>query len=283
MNDVQVNYVVAAYFGDRVGPTEAYRRDPTSYLREHLRSLGRLEHHLRQITVVLSSDEGGDLCPEWMPASIGTADVSFRQRPNKGMSYGAFSDAVVDHLGDLRTGYFTHFIFMEDDYVFTHDHFDELIVEEQASRPDCGFLCGETSPDPDNGGKVVAGAFLGVAKRGPLLWICDRNGRLPYSDGGHSYIDGVYGQKQQSFQFQYGGYTVESWLSRWSTAYYNAHVGEGGLVRWFGRTDSRAMVVPVQVLDRDVLVTDGYVVDGPRAKARIGRDGSLCLEDGHAP
>lgn len=257
------NYVVAAYFGDRKRPTKAYQEDCTSYLIEHFRSLERLKHHLDQITVVCSWNAGPD--PAFrlqLPDRVGTARVRRMHRKNFGMSYGAFSDAVA-----LWNERFDATILMEDDYTFTQDHFDDLLLG-MMKKKSCGFLCGESRPLDDYDYNVAA-VFTGVAHR-EALSAATHLGPLPYDHTSASYVGGCAAQKEQSAAFQKAGQSVEDWLDRYATAYYDAHYdGSEGIVRWFGDKYRPAFVMPVQVLDRPVLVDIG----GEMERRTIERDG----------
>ena len=53
----RVNYILAAYFGNRNDEDPRYTADKSFFLRTHLESLVRLKHSLDQITVVISGSD----------------------------------------------------------------------------------------------------------------------------------------------------------------------------------------------------------------------------------
>ena len=60
-----INYVIAAYMGERIRSDDGYIADRTVFVREHLASLARLEHELGQVTLVISG-EGSDSAERYL-------------------------------------------------------------------------------------------------------------------------------------------------------------------------------------------------------------------------
>jgi len=259
---VTTNYVIAAFMGDRIRPAPCYDLDRTAVLRTHLDSLAWLKHDLSQITLVVSGQvsEDDEAFLAGLPTHLREAKLIVQRRDNTGMSYGAFSDAFA-----MWGAKFTHFIFTEDDYCFTQDHFDRWLCDEIERMPSCGFLCGgswvagpETWPH--------AAIFLGIARSDALAKAAAiSGGALFYDRESPVPVSGFYGQKGMSKAIIDTGYSIENWLMSWATAYWDS---EGGIVRWFSHEDnhspqgqanlSRAsFVIPVQAIGTPVRVSDG--------------------------
>lgn len=277
----RIHYVIGAYFGARHHADPRYESDPTVLVAAHLASLGHLLHSLRRVTVVVSGEttRAVDAYLSALPPSIGGADLAILRRPNVGMSYGAFSDGFVQTCGE-----FTHYIFTEDDYLFTQPSFDSELVGELNRRDGCGMLCGaayrtlhDTMPH--------AAVFIAIARTEALAAAALRyGGVLPHDRQSARPEAGFYGQKAMSFSIQEVGYGLEDWLDRWSTAYWDS---AERIARWFGRRegepdpqrsrgdfDKPAFVVPFQAVGQRVRISDGQSWHA----GVIGEDGSCVLE-----
>jgi hypothetical protein len=277
----KIHYVVAAYFGPRGHLDPTYNSDPACYLREHLASLERLPHRLSQITIVVAGDSG-PLAAVNVPRKIQDANVDVMLRENVGFSYGSFSEAF-----DRRDRYeqeFSHFIFNEDDYIFTHDNFDDLLLDELESRTGCGMLCGAAWQHVVGDTRNVAAISVSIASTQVLEQAtAKRNGHLPYRRE-PGYFPAYDSQIDFGFCIQDAGYSVQDWLSKWASAYRMGH-GIDVRIRWFSRpgtthtnvylcpadTSMRAFVVPVQCLGKEVVVDDGRM----SLVSRIQREGTV--------
>jgi|SRR5579859_4525156 len=125
--------IIASYNGHR------HPAIPAAQLLEYqYRQLSKLQHNLDKIVVVINGDEWrnslllkieeGKLIPEPVP------DFSDYQkaldlfpsrllRPNTQGSYGAWRDGYLMYPG------YEWYFFLEDDYVFNIDHFDQLMID----------------------------------------------------------------------------------------------------------------------------------------------------------
>lgn len=259
--------------GDREWPAPGYDEDRTSVIRTHLESLERLAHDLDQVTLVVSGipdvEKVAMLIQPWAPSRLRGACVHVMFRPNLGMSYGAFSDAFTQFRDD-----FDHFIFTEDDYLFTQDHFDaRMQFALDGNVKGNGFICGasyKAAPDPFD----HAAVFIGMASTEALAAASKHGypamGRLFYDETSPIPRCGFHGQKGMSKSIIDAGYTIDDWLTAYSTAYWDS---EHGIVRWFSRDREHpeygpqiargdltrpSFVVPVQALGRTVRVSDGH-------------------------
>ncbi len=256
-----INYVMACYFGARQGASSVFDTDRLFYVRKHIDSLERLSHKLSQITVVCSGADPGVA----LSHKIKDTKIVYIVRPNIGMSYGAYSDVFERYRKE-----FSHYIFTEDDYLFTHDNFDDLLIEEY-NRRQCGMLCGYAlhgAVDLQPGGVTKNHASVAIMIAGSDVLDKARVNvycpevRLPYKNQSDMFA-GYFGQKALSWAVVDTGATLVDWNERWATAYWNS---EPGIVRWygcmptepwFGELDNRSLVVPVQALGRQSKVSDG--------------------------
>lgn len=259
-----INYIIAAYLGDRRNPDHRYEKDKSFLLREHIASLHRLKHSLSQITVVCSGDDPTGFCQS-IPSAIGTAKVEVLMRENTGMSYGAWSDAF-----ELYREKFSHYIFTEDDYLFTHDNFDGELLRRLESMPECGMLGGavykidgEALPHMAVCVGICPSVALEAARRNSYSF---KQG-LPYDYDSSSIAAGFFGQTSMSYAIVEAGYELKDWLDTWSTAYWDSVPQR---VAWFGRGNDgkqdprtakgdftrRSFIAPIQAIKRVVLVWD---------------------------
>jgi hypothetical protein len=281
---VSTVYVIGAYVGDRGHMEPAYLANHWTYLKEQLSMLTRLRHRLAHVVIEISSDVEFD--PLFIGAFIGrSADVGcpveVHRRPNVGQSYGGFANAFTRY-GDR----FSHYLFNEDDYVFTQDYFDEAILDEFESMPNCGLMGGAAycaGKDPLKHMAVQPNfsstEILAKAAAG-------RGGELPYDHESASYRAGWWGQKHLSFSVAEQGYEICDWLEHWASGY-RSGTADPMMVRWFSRSepggqsydpqfvrgqlDKTALIVPVQALD-----IESYISDGMQWwLGRVGRDGKL--------
>ena len=267
MEVVSTCYVCTSYLGARLNADPRYEADRLFFLKQHFASLARLPHALDLIVVSLSGEAKdrdahvGEI--REAAAQIGVQCEVFG-RDNIGMSYGAFSDAVVRYGSS-----FTHYIFMEDDYVFTQPHFDTLLLEEMEYREKCGYLCGASYRVSIDIHKHAA-VSLGMLRQDAMVQAAAlRGGQMPFGREPNAYRAGFYGQKDQSFALAEAGWDVGDWLMRWSTAYWDS---APGIVRWFGREGDPVcdpqtrkgdftiptLVVPIQAVDKRVKISNGH-------------------------
>lgn len=283
-----INYVIAAYLGDRRNPDPRYDADRAFFLREHIASLSRLKHSLSQITIVCSGGDPTGFCESLLsPTTIGTARVKVIMRPNTGMSYGAWSDAFEAYRSD-----FSHYILTEDDYLFTHDDFDALLLERMKRvGPECGMYGGtvykiHTEKLPHMA--VCIGMCPSVVLEKARNNQYSNVARLPYDDESSSVAAGFFGQTRMSYAIIDAGYKLHDWLDTWSSAFWDSVPQR---VAWFGRGPNgnedpllavgdlmrRSFIAPIQAIGKKVLVWDR----GERLlRGSVGYDGSFVESAG---
>lgn len=134
--------IIASYDGHRHPTMPAAKM-----LQLQHQQLTKLKHNLDKIVIVINSDdwrqdvlirvEGGKYFPEPLPKQTEYEKAlelfpNRLLRPNTQGSYGAFRDGYIMHPG------YEWYYFLEDDYVFNLDHFDQLMIDTW--RPGTTYL-----------------------------------------------------------------------------------------------------------------------------------------------
>lgn len=230
-----INYILPCWSGARRMPDPRYI-DRTFYLREHLDNLRKYKHNLGQITIVIPDNpdepkEYTDFVSTIEPRIQETPVVVMR-RPNIGLSYGSLSDAY----GKYRTA-FSHYLFQEDDVVYTQDNFDDKWMRMLNEYPDCGFMCGVAV---DMFARH-AGMGCGIMKAEALEKVWQKDGRLPYA------ISSGYGENEQQGQVGLSqaiinaGYTIEDMGKYYRGGFRRLDMSND----WFYAENLEIMVCPV--------------------------------------
>ena len=255
-----VHYVIAAYLGRRRIEDPRQVADRLFFIREHLASLQRLEHELAQITLVVNLDDydaprdtrsDRDLVvPHWIRGV--RVEVVIR-RNDPGWSYQALCE-----VADPR---FTHTIFIEDDYIFTVDHFDRILVElfgvhREAVSPQTGtwrpvsLVCGLVRGEPMDPHLPHAAVSVGIMHSYTIASLAS------------VVVAGLIPQLVWSRALREHGEPTD-WLHQYATAYWH----EDGVVRWFERHGKESLGTAVlgTFLDGDPFYTDPTLAGPMRA------------------
>lgn len=130
----KINYVIATWGQERKGLVKSY-----PYLAKHIDQLNKVRHSFSQVTI------GRPRCPNELPNYTSCIDnlkslkdgtpIVVHEMPNEGMSYGQYS-----RIFDLYRDQFTHYLFMEDDYVPVEDDFDTILADMFDEKEKCGYL-----------------------------------------------------------------------------------------------------------------------------------------------
>lgn len=243
---MHIEYVVASYMGDRIDKMPEYEADRAYFLRCQLASLEALDHSVKGITIVHNeSGHPDERFLDTIPMRIRDARVRVIRRPNVGFSYGAYVEAIG------KTPQATHFILMEDDYVFQESGFDAWMLE----RMPHGMLAGavwdwawEQSPM-----MPTAAVFLGMVHADAIRSAIELGWHgKPVNSGDATYKGGYYGQVALSQAIVQAGYELRDWLDERATAFWNSSLGRVDLF-----TECRSLssvVVPIQAMGREVPV-----------------------------
>jgi hypothetical protein len=234
-------YCIAAWSG----PRKCLDFDD-SYLRRHIDHLNNIKHNLLQVSI--GHPRNPDEAPEYTEyirsltkLSDGTPIV-VHDLPNQSMSYGQWS-RIFQYYGDR----FSHYIFIEDDYVPVKNHFDSILVDMfdgMSESDNCGYLCGLVFDRTGRYGEVArmhAAVSNGISSARVLQTIVDKFDFLvsKYS----STHMGV--QIDFSSRFCKSGFGISDYLDRYQTVF------KPRKTKWItiygpGREN---LIVPVDCLD----------------------------------
>jgi len=231
----KINYIIATWGQRRKCPLKDY-----PYLAKHIEQLNKIKHELCQVTV------GRPECPNELPyyteciENLKSLDdgtpVVVHEMPNTGVSYGQYS-----RIFDMYRDQFTHYIFMEDDYIPVEDNFDTTLAE-MFDQMNCGYLCGLVFSDKkyrSNWGPH-AGVSNGISSYEVLKAIWDIHGCLPH----------IGRQRQEQIVFSQGflknGHTIEDYLHKYRTLYFQ-HTNS---LRVYGDLHSKDIIIPIQCLEK---------------------------------
>jgi hypothetical protein len=265
---LSVNYVIACWSGMRRVNPRRYVEDRPVFIRMHFERLSKLRHGLDQVTVIVSKnpDEPASYRDflSHLPERVGRAKVVIMERPNVGYSYGAYSD-VFARYGEG----FTHYLLMEDDYLFTTDGFDSEMLQTMSGQDRCGFLsfvladgtrewivgrAGREAP----GGKRVAEEVahlcpetfkyprvsVGLMRSAALRDIWTAYGRLPFSQGTNHIECKFEGQFALATSTQKVGWNVGDMLPKYRVRAF----GPNGETLNYGASDKPLFLEAAQFL-----------------------------------
>jgi len=217
----------------------AYEADRTAFLRLHIRQLEHLQHDLALVTIVVNEGpdaEFDDFVDSLDGREVRETPIRVIRRPNVGMSYGAWADVFV------RDGTaFSHYLWIEDDYVVVHDRFDTIMLEMmQASG--CDYLCGFAA---DLGLGRHAAISNGLIRSEILARVHQKYGTVPHAssqvDYSDNYVSGQVGASRAVIDV--GGtlsdFTEFGWSAPWS---------DFGTIRTFRNQGGPALIVPAETL-----------------------------------
>lgn len=187
----RVNYIIAAWSGPR--------RDGGSglaCLKKQLNQLSVLKHSIAQVTIVVPDNPGEPSDFRGyvenrvaLVEETGGIPVTVLRRPNIGLSYGSWSYAYEE-----TRMLFDYYIFMEDDYYFVEDNFDEKLIR-MASWSNA-YVCGFVSK---RGTTWWPGNSNGICSVGNLEKVYRKHGGLPFDNNAR---DGNY--TEESGQIAWG-------------------------------------------------------------------------------
>lgn len=243
MENVKVNYFIGTWSGLR---NNAEFDD--GVLKRHLNKLDQLKHSLAQISIghPYNPDERKTYT-DWIMGLTQTAGgipIKVHSVPNIGRSYGQWS-----RMFDIYRNQFTHYIFIEDDYVPVKDNFDQILVEmfeEHSAKNHCGFLCGLILDDTGRYGTIIsprhAAIANGISSNAVLNQVRNTHGCLPHDKKGYDI-----GQILFSEGFVQSGFTLQEYVDHFRCLYWQ----HSSKVRWYwDGKHNEDLIVPIQCLDR---------------------------------
>lgn len=237
-----INYVIACWSGDRRTTYEPYDKDKSFYLKKHIESLHLFTHNLDQITIVIPDNINESVefteFVDSIPKQIQNAKVVIIRRPNVGLSYGSYS-----HVYGLYRTQFSHYIFVEDDYVYVKPNFDQVMIDIMSKNPKCGFVC---SLAQENGTYPYHAAIfngLMLTEVLEILWL--KYNQLPYHDSS------VYGDNERAGQIGFSrmiideGYTLYSLDQDYFIPFFHA----SSCIVGFGDDKNELINIPIPMIE----------------------------------
>lgn len=110
--------VVAFYFGKRETCQES---ESKKYIDAQIHNLRKYKHNLTEVIFVIAQDDR--LKTEIIKDDIN--DITYIYRKNQGLSFGSWMKTVK-----IFRDSFDYYIFLEDDYCFVKDNFDQILINE---------------------------------------------------------------------------------------------------------------------------------------------------------
>lgn len=238
MREPRIAYVIASWGGARRGQPA-----PRDWLHTHLKLLARRRASWISDVIVVAP-EGENLHKGYLRTlrELESRGIRLLRRENNGLSYGSFSDAYGAFREELDVDYW---IFVEDDWTFLKDDFDQELVE-MLELLEAGYLCGLV--DRIGRHNVLHAAISnGIAASEVLERVWEHNGgRFPYTDTrGRKAYYGQGGQVKFSYAFVSAGYSIAD-VTQFG---YRAPFWQVRRVEIFDPERDEAFMAPVQMFE----------------------------------
>ena len=187
------NLIVVYYFGPKRRQTMQERLNPLFCLESQVEFLLKYKHELDQITFVVNGDipEGYYEAIKPLEEKHNTVTIN---RENVGLSYGGFAQAASKYIEE-----FDFFIFLEDDWVFCHDNFDQYLFEKFKKNKNTSMVCAVSSENDPASEKAYgkhASVSIYCSSKDKIKEIIKKHREFPYSPNGY-----VSGQQFQTNLF----------------------------------------------------------------------------------
>jgi len=173
----KVCYIVNMYLGERRVELQPQVEDRLLFYKHQILTLSKYKHNLSKIFLNFNLREQDvpyiNEILALAPKQIQNTPVEVTFRPNKGFSYGAWSDIFVKHQDE-----FDYYIFNEDDCFVTEDNWDSYFVKAFNTYENCGYLCGVAYEHDEQYPHHAANAF-GITSYKILNEIYQKHGKLP--------------------------------------------------------------------------------------------------------
>jgi len=249
---MKINYCIGTWSGTRA-------RIPfdDSFIRRHIDHLNTLQHQIDQITI--GHPENPDETPEYTKylrslTSLDTGTpIVVHDTPNQGMSYGQWSRIFLKYRNQ-----FTHYLFIEDDYVPMLDDFDSIMAR-MLEQKGCGYLCGLMLDQSGRFGiKKVCHAAIsnGIATSETLQSIVDQQGHLtPETPAPRGFM----GEDQVRFSVYItkSGFSIDDYSDQFASPYYSFNNN----LRIYG-PGKLNLIVPLQCFEDRLWNIDAFYVNG---------------------
>lgn len=232
---MKTNLIVVYYFGPKRRPTMRERLIPLFCLKSQVKFLLKYKHQLDQITFVVNGD-----IPDGYYEAIKPLEEKYNtvtiNRENIGLSYGGFAEASSKYIED-----FDFFIFLEDDWVFCYDNFDQYLFEKFKKNKNTSMVCAVSSEN-DPASEAVHGKHASVSiycsSKDKIKEIIKKYGHFPYSANGYGL-----GQQSQTNLFFHIGQVVDI-----TDDFYVRFLDSRGEQSW-GNIENKELVTQLDFID----------------------------------
>lgn len=247
--------IVACWKGDRRAQDPRVAGDPDWYLKQQIERLNRIPSGLQEAVFVWNNQALPAGAPQDKPWPEGLGRVErcasrWIERPNIGISYGAFSAGYA-----AVRGKYEYYIFTEDDYIFTSPHWDQkLAAWLDDLGPVTGMLCGLVCPLHVQPGRQPPDTHPGIAiwasPAAALEKVWDRcEGKLPHYENDPAsrcdyYLHEVHGQVALGQAFNKCGLRMADIGSKYRIPFHNVQ----GQIKVYHEEHQEALFMPVQCL-----------------------------------
>jgi len=241
--ETKTNYMIASWSGARRAQDPRYINDPAFYLKQQIISLEKHAHKLSQITIAIAENPNEptsytqylDEIPDYIN---GTKVVKFR-RPNIGMSFGSLSDTFNKYEKE-----FDYYFFIEDDYVFSMDRFDKIILRPMWNNSRIGYVSGKIKQIAQQNHRWTLQA-IGAFRTNALVKLRAINGTIwpfPNVENSNSYQDiEKYGQVGLSQGILTAGYEIADVGPHYEIG---CRIRQNSVI-WYNRGAPNRLIIPV--------------------------------------
>jgi len=213
---------------------------------------------LAQITIVLAKSPNGDAAAderiEAMADPDGSPPLIVLTRENGCYSYGSWEHAYLTFREE-----FSHYIFVEDDYIPCHDNFDTELVDivERKQTHVCSLTAWWNTHAAISNAICTKEVLENVM---PTSYADDAATR-PHA------VSGYHSQLMWSWTFYDRGYEILDWTDTHASPFWNGHE-----IRWYGHPALPCMFVPMHAIERQISIADGVA---GRLAATMSIDGTV--------
>jgi hypothetical protein len=236
----KINLIITCYDGAR---RQKYNNS-ISNLKLQNYTLNNFKHSISQVTLVCTTDSNysntfKSEISEFEKSSKFKTEILFRE--NVGASYGSFNHAYLRYRTD-----FDQYIFLEDDYVFSCDYFDEIMMSKMYLSENCGFVCSLA----DKTNNPHAAISVGMINTKALEKIINDKGQLSFAgdnvyrgESGHEYA----GQYLFSKDIIDSGFNIVDCTPDYDSWFFGCQDNNDTVMCFSETTKNKHFVVPVQI------------------------------------
>jgi hypothetical protein len=236
----KINLVITCYDGTR---RQKYNNSISNLKLQNF-SLNHFKHSISQVTLVCTTDS--DYSDGFLKQldEISKSDKYNTQiiyRENIGASYGSFNHVYTTYRQE-----FDQYIFLEDDYVFGCDYFDEILLNKMFICPQAGYICSYADKTQD----MHAAISVGMMSSHALESIWQAKGKLAFA-GSNTYkgLDGheYAGQYLFSKNFLDLGFKIYDCSKDYDAWFFSCEDNENTIMCFSETLKNKNLMAPTQI------------------------------------